>query len=184
MAADQIIRFPLSGGGKPSFEEVYERYYSDVLRFLNRHMSNYEEAEDLASEVFLYCYQNYDRFDPERSAVSTWLFLVVKSRLKTYYRDRKEHLDLSDFEDWLLSSDQDMERAVYLEQLRAALAQKIQLLPEKQQQVIVMRYFQGREYEDIARCLCTTAGNVRVMLSRSLTRLKTLFANSELDWSV
>ena len=66
----------------------------------------------------------------------------------------------------------------------AALAQKIQLLPEKQQQVIVMRYFQGREYEDIARCLCTTAGNVRVMLSRSLTRLKTLFANSELDWSV
>ena len=94
------------------------------------------------------------------------------------------HLDLSDFEEWLLSAEPDMGRAVYLEQLRAVLAQKLQLLPEKQQQVIIMRYFQGREYEDIARSLCTTAGNVRVMLSRSLARLKQLFGNTELDWSV
>ena len=184
MTADRIIPFPPAEEVKPSFEQIYERYYSDVLRYLSKHMGNYQEAEDLTSEVFLYCYQNYDRYDPARSAVSTWLFLVAKSRLKTFYRDKKEHLDLSDFEEWLLSAEPDMGRAVYLEQLRAVLAQKLQLLPEKQQQVIVLRYFQNREFEEIAGMLGTTAGNVRVMLSRSLGRLKQLFGSGELDWSV
>lgn len=164
------------------FEQVYERYYFDVCRFFYKRIENHQEAEDLASEVFLYCYKNYDRYDSKKSAISTWLFLVAKSKLKTYYRDRKQHLDISDFEEWLLSDDADIARSVYIEQLRCFLAEQIRLLPEKYQQAIIMRFFQEKGFDEIAQALNTSQGNIRVILSRAISKLKQSLSNSECDW--
>ena len=166
------------------FEQVYERYYFDVLRFVNKHLDNRQEAEDLTGDVFLYCYKNYARYDPSKSAIATWIFLVAKSMLKTYYRDKKSHLDISDFEDWLLTDGEDLSRAVYLDQLRAFLAEQIKLLPEKQQQAVIMRFFHEKDFEEIAIALNTTAGNVRVILTRAVAKLRQNLHNSELEWSV
>ncbi len=176
---------PSAGKWTPiPFEQVYERYYFEVFRFIYKRLDNHHEAEDLTSEVFLYCYKNYDRYDPSKSAINTWLFLVAKSKLKTFYRDQKSHLDLSDFEDWLLADEYDMSRAVYLEQLRDFLAKQLKQLPEKQQQAIVMRYFQEKDFDEIAEALDTSAGNVRVMLTRAMAKLKQSLSDSKMDWSV
>ena len=164
------------------FEQVYERYYFDVFRFFVKRTENHQEAEDLTGEVFLYCYKNYSRYDPQKSAISTWLFLVAKSMLKTYYRDRKQHLDISDFEEWLITDDADISRAVYLEQLRSFLAEQIKQLSEKQQQVIVMRFFQEKDFDEIAIALNTSQGNIRVILTRAVAKLKESLGNIECDW--
>ncbi len=164
------------------FEQVYERYYFDVFRYFMKRTENHQEAEDLTSDVFLYCYKNYDRYDPQKSAISTWLFLVAKSMLKTYYRDRKQHFDISDFEEWLITDEVDMARTIYLEQLRSFLAEQIKLLSEKQQQVIIMRFFQEKGFDEIAIALNTSQGNVRVMLTRAVAKLKEALCNSECDW--
>lgn len=175
---------PAEGGTPLPFEQVYERYYFDVFRFVYKHIDNRHEAEDLASEVFLYCYKNYERYDPLKSSISTWLFLVAKSKLKTYYRDKKNHLDISDFEDWLITENCDLSRAIYLEQLRSFLTGQIKRLPERQQQAVIMRYFHEKDFDEIANALNTTAGNVRVMLTRAVAKLRQNLSDSELDWSV
>ncbi len=167
---------------KLPFEQVYEKYFFEIFRYINRHLNNHHESEDLTSEVFVYCYQHYEHYDPNKSAINTWLYIIAKSRLKTYYRDRKQHLDLSDFEEWLLADEQDMNRAVYLDQLRDYMAKIIALLPEKQQKVLVMRYFQRKEYSEIADVLETTPGNVRVILSRALDRMKQYIGEENMDW--
>ena len=119
-----------------------------------------------------------------KSSISTWLFLVAKSKLKTYYRDKKNHLDISDFEDWLITENCDLSRAIYLEQLRSFLTEQIKRLPERQQQAVIMRYFHEKDFDEIANALNTTAGNVRVMLTRAVAKLRQNLSDSELDWSV
>ena len=47
-----------------------------------------------------------------------------------------------------------------------------------------MRYFQEKEYDEIADALGTTAGNVRVILSRALDRLKKEMPDLKEDWSL
>ena len=162
---------------KPSFEEVYNSQYFNVFRYVRKRVSNQQDAEDLVSEVFLYCYSRYDIYDPEKSSLSTWLYLVVNSRLKNYYRDRKTHTDITELENTLFSEGNEMENAVYLEELRHIMAQKILQLSEKQQTVVNMRFFQKRTFAEIAECLGTSEGNIRVILSRTMTRLETLCAD-------
>ena len=169
---------------KPSFETVYEENYQAIVRYLHRHTGNAQDAEDLASETFLYCYRTYDNYDPEKSSVSTWLYLAAGSRLKNYYRDRREHVELSELEERLFTEETDMERAAWLEQLRRVLAEKLGALNEKQQRVIVMRFFQEKSFDEIAAAIGSTPGNARVMLSRALDKLEKDFSAIKDDWRI
>lgn len=159
-------------GVKPDFEAVYERYYFDIFRYVSKRLDNRQDAEDLTAEVFVYCYSHYDKYDPEKSSLSTWLYLVTNSRLKNHYRDKRAWVDMEEVEGFLFAEGEELERAVYLEQLRAQLANALEELPEKQRKAVILRYFKEREYSQIAKALDTTEGNVRVILSRALDKLE------------
>ena len=169
---------------KPPFESVYEDNYQAIVRYLYKHTGNFHDAEDLAAETFLYCYQNYDRYDPEKSSISTWLYLVAGSRLKNHYRDKKDYIELSELEERLFSEETDMERAAWLEELRCLLAEKLQQLPERQRRIIIMRFFQEKDFDEIAAAIGTTSGNARVILSRTLDKLEKDFSIIKNDWRI
>ncbi len=168
--------------GKPAFERFYEDNFFRLIRYLNGKTGSMEDAEDLASEVFIYCYEHYEQYDPEKSSPTTWLYLVANSRLKNYYRDRRPHAEYSEFEDWLFCSEPDMDRAVYLEQLRGFLAGQLEQLPERQRRAVVLRFFREQSFEAIAEELDTTPGNVRTMISRALARLEQAVRATKNDW--
>ena len=180
-----IIPFPgTEKKGKLPFEQVYEKYYPEVLHYVQGKTAGYHDAEDLTGDIFLYCYRNYEKYDPTRSSLATWLYLIVNSRLKNYYRDRKEHVDFSELEDYLFDEETDMERSVYLEELRDCLSEKLLLLPEKQRKAIILRYFRDWDYSDIAKELDVSPGNARVMISRALDKLEAEFTKTGSDWRI
>ena len=164
-----VISFPETQ--KPSYERFYGEYYDRVLRYVRGKISGYEDAEDLTAEVFLYCYQHYDSYDPQKSAITTWLYLIVNSRIKNYYRDHVPTADFEDVAETLQDLGIDLERGVYLEQLHDTLMKSIGRLPERQRKIVMMRYFENLSGEEIAQKLGITPGNVRVLLSRALDRL-------------
>lgn len=157
---------------KPTFEQVYTRYYSNILSYIRLKVDNQQDAEDLCSEAFLYCYDQYENYDPEKSSISTWLYLVVNSRIKNYYRDHKSHADIDDFSNVIPDEGDDMDRSIYLEQLRDTLGKAIATLPEKQQKIVILRYFKQMSSAEIADQLGLTPGNVRVLLTRALDKLE------------
>ena len=173
---NNIVQFPSRDNKSVekilSFEDFYNKYSDEVFYYLQKKIGNREMAEDLHSEIFLYCYEHYSSYDPQKSAQPTWLYLVTNSRLKNYYRSRRETVEWSELEEFLFDERIDMDRAVYLEELRAAITVAVKKLSDIQQKVILMRYFKNREFEDIARELETTPGNIRVIQSRALAKLR------------
>lgn len=171
----QIISFPTGApdarSERMSFEDFYNTYYSMALFYAMKKISH-ADAEDLVSEVFVYCYEHFGEYDPAKSSYKTWLFIVLNSRLKNFYRDRRITADWSELENVLGQSEDDMCRAVYLEQLRDQLVAAVKQLPERQMKAVVWRYFQEKSFEEIADLLDTTPGNVRVMLTRAMDKLK------------
>ena len=178
----QIIEFPLRQKKKPPFEEVYEHYYRDMLFYTQKKLGNLHDAEDLVGDAFIYCYQHYENYDPEKSSISTWLYLVLNSRIKNYYRDKKQTVDYSALEDWMFAEEPDLERTVYLQEIRKFVSEHVTKLPEQQKNVVLMRYFREMEFADIAEELNTTPGNARVILSRALNRLEREMQENITDW--
>ncbi len=156
---------------KPAYEDFYSANFDRVLGYVHKRISNYADAEDLTSEVFIYCYSHYDDYDPEKSSLTTWLYLIVNSRLKNYYRDHVSYVDFESVSDTMRDQSIDMDEGIYLEQLHSALMMAIKQLPERQQQIVMMRYFENRSSDEIAKKLGISPGNARVLLSRALDKL-------------
>ena len=106
--------------------------------------------------------------------MSTWLYLKVNSKIKNYYRDHRQTEDIADYENLLEGDDTDMSRSVYLQQLRDGIADAISTLPERQQKIVILRYFKEKTSSEIAEIMGMTPGNVRVQLSRALDSLQSI----------
>ncbi|MBQ9252438.1 MAG: sigma-70 family RNA polymerase sigma factor [Clostridia bacterium] len=157
------------------YEEFYSANYIKVVRYLGRKCANFHDAEDLAHECFLYCYKHWNEYNPAKASVTTWLFLVVRSRWKNYLRDHKEFSTLEGLEE-VIPGEGDMDRAVWLQSLRNELASLLKNLPEKQREAIVLRYFEQWEDADIANRLNTSQVNVRVLIYRGLQKMNREFS--------
>ena len=163
--------------GKPAYEEIYEKHYGKVFQYIYRKIGNFSEAEDLTSEAFLYAYKHYDQYDPTKSAIATWLYLIVNSRLKNYYRDSRICIDLETVVGVLEDDTVDLEQGAYMEEVSEQLQEAIMKLPERQGKIVKLRYFDELSCAEIATIMNMTSGNVRVQLSRALDKLEILCDN-------
>lgn len=157
---------------KPDYEDFYRENYDRVLYYVKNRINNFEDAEDLVGEVFLYCYSHYDDYDPEKSSVTTWLYLIVNSRVKNYYRDHVTYAEYESVSEVMQDESIDLDAGVYLEQLHSFLMKAIKKLPDRQQKIIMMRYFQNYSASEIAVRLNISPGNVRVLLFRAIDKLE------------
>lgn len=162
----------ISHNPKPKYESFYEENYKRVFFYIQKKIDNIEDAEDLASEVFLYCFTHYEEYNPDKSSIITWLYMIVNSRIKNYYRDHKIHVDLDSMSGFLQDESIDLDSGIFIEQLHNSLMTAIHKLPERQQNIVLMRYFEEKSSDEIAKIMNLSPGNVRVLLSRALDTLE------------
>ncbi len=156
-----------------SFEQVYHEYYPRILGHIRKKLSSYHEAEDLAQEVMTVCFQNFEKYDPEKAAIGTWIYVIMNNRLKNYYRDKKDQVSLDDEENYHeIAGTEILEEAVILEDQRKTLLETIEKLSEREQLIVTYTYFYRMTSAEVAERLRMTAGNVRVVLNRSLKKLR------------
>lgn len=163
-------------GEKLEFSEVYHEYYLKIFRYVRGKITNHHEAEDLTQEIFAAAYRNFEKFDPNKASVGTWIYVIMNNRLKNYYRDKKEQDSLDDEEQFLeLASEEVLEESVLLEEEKKLLLAALAELSERERQIIVSTYFDKKTSAQTARMLGMTAGNVRVVQNRALTKIRRYF---------
>jgi len=160
-----------------NFDAFYKEYYNQVYWYIYKKISHAEDAQDLAGDVFCSCFKNFKNYDPEKSAITTWLYVIVNNRLKNYYRDRKISvpLDKQIDEKYLQTDDDYISKAILLEDYRNMLADAISTLPEKYQLIVILKYFGEKQSEEISKIMNMSSVNVRVTLSRALKKISDYF---------
>lgn len=154
------------------FEKIYREYHPKVLAWLSRRINSECDAQDLAQEIMLVCCSQYSRFDSSRAAVGTWIYVIMRNRLKNYYRDYKKVVSLED--GWFPepAAEDDLGQAVLLEELQHALYDAIAALKPREQEIIRRRYFQGQSAAQTGLALGMSEGTVRTATSRALNKLR------------
>lgn len=155
-----------------NFEEFYKKFYARAYAYTMRKIQNSQDAEDLVCNVFLYCYDHFSEYSESKASIGTWLYLILNSRIKNHYRDKKQYVALEAIDEFLGSYDNDLAKAVELEEMRTALAKALEALSEIQRQIVIYRYFQDCTTAEMARRVGLTEGNVRTQLSRALAKMK------------
>ena len=136
-----------------------------VSAYVFASISGFHDAEDVVQQIAQELARRFEQYDPDRPFVA-WALWIAKSRVIDFYRrSKRDHLV---FSDELLDqlgraiAEQSTER----HERREALEQCLEHLPERSRQLLDLRYLEEMPADEIATVTDSTAGSVRVLLTR------------------
>lgn len=154
------------------FDALYEQYHPPICAFLHFLVGRPEVAEDLASLVFEKAWMHLDDLRSLETA-GPWLFRIARNCATDYFRRCKPTLSLEQLLPAMpLKADSLEEAAVAREEERTLLAH-LKELPEREREVIGLKFVVGLTNREIARTLQLPEGTVSSLLYRGLRRLRT-----------
>ncbi|MBR6057899.1 MAG: sigma-70 family RNA polymerase sigma factor [Victivallales bacterium] len=153
-----------------------------VIRlYLNSAIYNRADAQDVLQRVALCAYQKYDEYDSSQP-FQGWLFGIAKFEVLGYFRNLGRNPEVIDSEisERLADNMEDQSEAISREddERREKLEHLLTQLPEKAQELVRLRFFENREYDEIASLLNTNEGAVRTALSRIIAKLRSMAKES------
>src|SRR5512141_1996806 len=149
------------------FGGFYEHAYPRAYRVALGITGDRALADDVAQEAFARAYRDRSRFRGDAQA-GAWLHRIVVNEALDALRRRR----------WTRSLDAQVTDLAVRPDGSAAVADRVSIegalagLAPRQRAAVVLRYYVDMDYATIASVLGTTAGNVGVMLTRSLDHLR------------
>ena len=160
-------------GNNDSFSELVSRYKNLVYSIILRMVTDREEANDLAQDVFVKIYKNLDKYYPDYK-LSTWIIRITTNHVIDYRRKKKQEfvpLDDVAYEVAAPSSESPEEKLIKSEQTKQ-LAQVINGLPDMYKLPIVLYHQQGLSYQEIADVIHEPLSKVKNRIFRGRKMLK------------
>lgn len=157
---------------KQVFGLLVDRYEAKLTRYIARlGVRNQEDQLDVLQEIFLKVYKNLNGFDTSLQ-FSSWIYRIAHNEAVSWYRKRnvrpEGHL-IAESEELLsfLSSKEDDQEEEFDRTVNAeAVNEALMRVDEKYREVIVLRYFEHKEYEEISDILKIPIGSVGTLLHR------------------
>jgi RNA polymerase sigma-70 factor, ECF subfamily len=174
---DLVVR---ARSDRAAFGVLYDRYYPRVARYASRRLFDRTVAEDVTSEVFLQAASHLRTF-PGRTETDfrRWLFRIATNAVNACLRQKLRRQELWD----AAARSRQRERGGSSHSSSGAIDlldwpavyQALLELDERDQSIVMLRFFAGLSHEEIAHVVNTNPGTVRTALSRTLARLREQF---------
>lgn len=150
------------------FDAIYREYRQKVRGYINSHVSSPEDAEDLCSEVFR---KALEHLDPGAGmSVSSYIYTITRNTVTDYCRTRRINSPLT--ED--IRAEGGPEEAVINGDALERLAQALRQLPERERDIIVLRYHANNSLQEIANKMALPYSVIKRAHQSALKQLRFL----------
>lgn len=156
-----IIRLKDSSTRDEAFRELLGQYKERLYWHLRNMVKDHNDTDDILQNTFIKVYRNIDKFKGE-SKLYSWMYRIATNEAITFLNKKSRSLQLSsdELQNKLIDN---IESDVYFEgdEIQLKLQRAIASLPQKQQQVFNMKYFQELKYREMADILDTSEGALK-----------------------
>jgi len=175
-AADEEIVRRVLAGDKRAFGELVDRHKDKAMTLALRMLKNREEAEEALQDAFVRAYHALPRFE-WKASFSTWLYRIVYNVCATFLGRRSQaiQISLNDEDDQTLDvpSEEPAPDAAYEgREVRAAVREEIEKLPEIYASILTLFFVNDQSYEQIVEVTGLPLATVKVRLFRGRVLLK------------
>jgi len=177
MTDSQLIR-EIKDGNVQLYKELVARYERKILLFIFHMLKNTRMdhmAEDMCQETFYKAYRSLHSFREVEASFSTWLYTIARNTVLSELRKNRNgnvYLEDSGFEP-ITATEALPEQTVLRSEKVNKVREAINSLPEKQRSALILREYDGLDYQEIANILGQTVSSVKSLLFRARASVKT-----------
>ncbi len=152
-------------GDKEAYRVIVEKYMQRAYYIALSYVRDQDTAMDISQMAFIKAYKNLKRFDLDRPFYP-WFYRILRNLALDHIK-RASRMQEIPLEDVQIIGDEREDR-----DLKEALWKAIEQLPMEQREIIVLRYFEGLSYKEIAETVGRPIGTVMSSLHYSKRKLK------------
>ena len=156
---------------RAAFDCLIGRYEAKLRRYLRRLMPGLrEDTDDLLQEVFVKVYMHARGFDPSLK-FSSWIYRIAHNEAVSWLRKKKvrpETVDLGEDECATFVASAELardKRELWL--TRDVVARVLARMSSRYRTVLLLRFLEGRSYEEIGDILAVPGGTVATLIHRA-----------------
>ena len=168
---------------KQAFAAIVHRYEAPLLRYISRlGCKDASAAQDLLQEIFVKTFVHLNDYDPSLQ-FSSWIYRIAHNEIVSYFRKEKSRpIVLTKVEDFFLFENivDDVDFTDHKSQRHTAQAIKeaVGQLEPRYREIIVLKFFEEKSYEEISDILQIPQGTVATLISRAKKKIKNYLEKS------
>jgi len=176
--AERILASRASRGEREAYAELYQRYVDKIYRYIYYKVGRRDETEDLTSQTFMKAWDAIGDYEWRNHPFGAWLFRIAHNLVVDYHRARRDNVSLTDATPQLeqrasrdeIRPEQVLGEMITMDRVRHAIGR----LTEEQQQVLILRFFEGLSTGEVADLMGKRRGAIRGLQFRALSALRDL----------
>ena len=191
---DTYLATQAKAGNDAAFRQLFDKHYKWVYNKAYRMLGNYQDTEEVASDVFIKVWQklNKNKWDSEKGSFQAWLNMVARNTIIDAIRKRnriREHplsgspdedeQPLSKYEDPYSGPEQELEAVEAQQILESALEQ---VTKSNHRIAWMLRHLEGYSIAEIARILNRKEGTVKIWIFRCTEELRKILVAKGIQW--
>ncbi|NMO52487.1 ECF RNA polymerase sigma factor SigK [Actinoplanes sp. TBRC 11911] len=164
----------VAGGDERAFERLYDLVAPRVYGLIRRVLRDPSQAEEVAQEALVDVWRMASRFDPARGSATAWIFTIAHRRVVDRVRAEQAATDRASRIGTLVADtpydvvDDEVSGRLERRQVRRCLDD----LTELQRQAVVLAYYQGHTYPQVAELLNAPLATIKTRMRDGLIRLR------------
>lgn len=173
-----ILRLKDPKSKEAAFRELLQLYKERLYWHIRKIVISHDDADDVLQNTFIKVYRSIDKFKGE-SKLFSWLYRIATNESITFINKNAKRLQISN-EEQKSNAINNLTADVYFEgdEIQLKLQKAIASLPEKQQIVFNMKYFDNIKYKDMADILKTSEGALKASYHIAVKKIETYLTSN------
>ena len=173
--SDQVLLNHYLSGDRSAISQLIERHSRRVKDYIHMMVKDRDVADDIFQETFIKAVRVIDegRYTDNGKFLS-WILRIAHNQVIDHFRAQRQNKSVSEAEagydvlGTLKLSERTVEDSMVCEQIERDVRALVELLPSEQREVVIMRYFSGLSFKEIAEqtdvSINTALGRMRYAL--------------------
>ncbi len=164
----------VAAGDTSAFEELYDEFAPRIFGIVRRVLRDPAQSEEVTQEVLVEAWRTAGRFDAGRGRLESWLLTMAhrravdRVRSEQAARDRHHRVGASTHH----REHDEVTATVELRLEHGAVREALGLLSEVQREAVLLAYFEGMSYREVAEHLGAPLGTIKTRIRDAMARMR------------
>ena len=156
-----------------AFEILLNNFQKPLYNHIRNIVLNHDDTDDILQNTFVKVFQNLNKFKGE-SKLFSWVYRIATNEALTFLNQKAKKSGISS-ETLQNQTINNLKADIYFDgnEIQIKLQKAIAQLPEKQQLVFKMKYFEELKYEEISKILGTSVGALKASYHHAVKKIET-----------
>ncbi len=161
-----------------AFQKLLHNYQKPLYNHIRNIVFNHDDTDDVLQNTFIKIFQNLKNFKGE-SKLFSWIYRIATNEAITFINNKAKRNGTTS-EALQSKIVENLKSDVYFDgnEIQIKLQKAIHLLPEKQQLIFKMKYYEELKYENISEILGTSVGALKASYHHAVKKIEDYIKNN------